>query len=169
MKRAITGVAAVALITVGGVSTSEAFFVKAKNEMNRLNAGRNAVSGKSSAGRDRIDNKNSFNRYNSPDISNSRGVFTGSTGSNVMQSAGQVRDIGNGTAKNARFGNGGGDFKNSGLIGNNAGASQSSGGIYQGDMNSYGHTYMGTDALDRQVRMQELSNQVELKKIEAQR
>ncbi len=173
MKKSITSAAAVAILTVAGISQAHAWGfgdVFSDKKQTNQSSGRDSTSmGKNSAGRDRFDFRNSFNRTNSPDVSNSRNFVTGtvSTGGNVMQSAGQVRDIGNGTAKNARFGLGGGNFKNSGLIGNNAGASIVTGGITVGDSNNYGNSYMGTDALNTQVQMRKLDQEVELKKIEA--
>lgn len=179
MKKAITGVAAVALITVVGVSTGHAWsFAPSfkKQSSTTQSSGRDSQSfGKNSAGRDRTDIKNSFNRTNSPEISNSKQVFTGSTGSNhnVMQSAGQVRDIGNGTAKNARFsGIGSGNFRNDGLIGNNAGASQSANsGVNIGDSINTGNTntYMGSDAITAQTTMNKDNNDLERARIEAKK
>ena len=104
MKKYLTSAVTVAILTVAIVPTSHAWFVKAKNEMDRLSAGRNAVSGGNSAGRDRVDNRNSFNRMNSPDISGgAKNVNTGNLDSRAEQK-GEFKDLGNGTAKNARAG-----------------------------------------------------------------
>ena len=178
MKRTITSVAIGAIVTMAGISQAHAWGIDAFKKSSTTNVTQSAggdaryqSQGKNSGGRDRWEIKNSFNKTNSPEIGGgSKNVFTGSTGSNsnVLQSAGQVRDIGNGTAKNARFGLGGGNFKNNGLIGNNAGASQgASSGVNLGDSVSTGNTYMGTDALTNQYDMKKLDQEVQLKKIEA--
>lgn len=178
MKRTVTSVAIGAIVTMAGISQAHAwgfgdvFSDKKQTTVNQSAGGdaRYQSLGKNSGGRDRWEIKNSFNRTNSPEIANSKNVNTGNTGGNTMQSAGQVRDIGNGTAKNARFsGIGSGNFRNDGLIGNNAGASQSSGGIDLGDKNDYSRTYMGNDAVNAQVRMREIDSQVEMKKIESKK
>ena len=160
MKKYLTSAVTVAILTVAIVPTSHAWFVKAKNEMNRLSAGRNAVSGGNSAGRDRVDNRNSFNRMNSPDISGgAKNVNTGNLDSRAEQK-GEFKDLGNGTAKNARAGLS--EWSNAnGYIGQ----SQSTGGIALGDI---GSTYTGTDALNsmNEAARIQASKDIEMKRIE---
>ena len=157
MKKELISAAAVAILTVGMVSTSEAFwFVKAKNEMNKVSAGRDANSG-----------KNSFNRTNAHNVSRSKNVITGN-GGNVTGGSGNGNN-GSASASASKggggwgwfgYGRGGsgsaaasaslGEWKNSGTVGNGISGTTIS-GLTAGDTVNTGSTYNninnGSDAV----------------------
>lgn len=145
MKKYLASAATVAILTVAVVSTGHAWgisgaFKKTSNTSQR--SGRDSVSqGKNSAGRDRYDYKNSFNRTNSPDVkgnANNANFGTMSTGavgaaqvaagSNTYGAAGK-----NGRVNMNRFG-----ANNSGTIGSggNTAVGGTSGSINLGDTNT---------------------------------
>lgn len=160
MKRTITSIVIGAIITVAGISSSEAFwFVKAKNEMNKIgNAGK--------AGRD--------SRVNSHNVSRSKNVINGfQSGAATATTSGTSN---NGSASASSRGGGFGfgfgwgrrgaaasastsGWSNTGIAGN-GGNTVTSGGIGQvGDQVSTGHTYMGSDAIqaNKEVEIKRLS------------
>lgn len=173
MKKAITSVAIGAIITMAGISQAHAWgpidaFKKSSTTNVTQSAGGDAryqSQGKNSGGRDRWEIKSSFNRTDAHNISGGKNFNIGNLDTHAEQK-GEFKDLGNGTAKNAKAGLS--EWTNAGgFIGQN----QTTGGQSLGDSVNTGNTYMGTDAMDSQneaARIQ-AKKEVDLKTLEASR